>query len=151
GRLPKGVRRTSIQDDFYYHLEVLGLEKYQSEKAQELVLDLRENRFVKSREAAFKDLHRSTFLHRLGVLGVRFAEKLPSGQDRATWKEVWQLRWTPECEMQLVESALKADTVEMAAALRLSERLAECERIEQAADVVDDAATCLLADALEDA
>jgi hypothetical protein len=151
GRLPEGVGRTCIQDDFYYHLEALGLEKYQSEKAQELVLDLRENRFVKSRGAAFKDLNRSTFLHRLGVLGVRFAEKLSSGQDQATWKEVWQLRWTPECETQLVESALKGDTVEMAAALRLSERLTECERIEQAADVVDDAATCLLADALEDA
>jgi hypothetical protein len=151
GRLPKGVGRTSIQDDFYSHLEALGLEKYQSEKVQELVLDLRENRFVKSREAAFKDLNRSTFLHRLGVLGVRFAEKLPSGQDQATWKEVWQLRWTPECEIQLVEPALKGDAIEMAAALRLSERLAECERVEQAADVVDDAATCLLADALEDA
>jgi hypothetical protein len=151
GRLPKGISRTSIQDDFYYHIEALGLGKYQSEKSQELVLDLRENRFVKSREAAFKDLNRSTFLHRLQILGVRFGDKLPSGQDQATWKEVWKLRWTPECEIQLVESALKGDTVEMAAALRLSERLAECERIEQAADVVHDAATCSLSDALEDA
>jgi hypothetical protein len=45
GRLPKGISRTSIQDDFYLLLEQLNLEKYQTEKEQELVLDLRENRF----------------------------------------------------------------------------------------------------------
>ena len=45
-------------------IEEFGLEKYQTEKEQVLELDLRENRFVKSKEAAFKDLNRSTFFHR---------------------------------------------------------------------------------------
>ena len=41
---------------------------------QELDLDLRENRRVKSEEAAFLDLHRSSFFHRLRVLGIAFAK-----------------------------------------------------------------------------
>jgi Family of unknown function (DUF5682) len=151
GRLPKGISRTAIQDDFYLQLDALQLNKYQTEKAQEVELDLRENRYVKSAEAAFRDRNRSVFLHRLQVLGVAFGEEEKAGQDRATWKEVWKLHWTPECEIQLIESALKGDTVEVAAAVRLSERLAECERVDQASGVAKEAARCQLADALEDA
>jgi hypothetical protein len=151
GALPKGISRTALQDDFYHLLDGLKLAKYQTEKAQDLELDLRENRFVKSEAAAFLDRNRSTFLHRLALLGVEFGEPLSAGQDQATWKERWRLRWDPECEIRLVESALKGDTVELAAAIRLSERLGECERVDQAAEVVKDAARCQLADALEDA
>jgi hypothetical protein len=151
GRLPKGIGRTSIQDDFYLQLEALGLEKYQSEKEQELTLDLRENRFVKSREAAFRDLDRSTFLHRLGLLGIRFGHKQRAGQDQATWKEVWKLRWQPESEITLVESSLSGDTVEMAASAALAQRLLGCEQIDEAARLVQDAVLCRLADALDDA
>lgn len=151
GRLPKGISRTAIQDDFYLLLQNYRLAKYQTDKAQDLELDLRENRFVKSEASAFLDRNRSTFLHRLRLLNMGFAEPLKTGQDQATWKECWRLRWTPECEIQLVESALKGDTVEMAAAFRLSERLAECNRIDEAANIVKEAARCQLADALEDA
>src|SRR5262249_13405207 len=136
--------------DFYLLLESLKLEKYQTEKPQELELDLRENRFVKSDAAAFRDLHRSTFLHRLRVLGVGFGELLPREQ-LGTAREKWNLHWTPECEIQLVEAALKGDTVEMAAAFQLSERLGACERVDQAAELVKQASECQLADALEDA
>jgi hypothetical protein len=149
GKLPKGISRTSIQDDFYLRLEDLNLEKYQTEKAQELTLDLRENRFVKGADAAFRDLNRSTFLHRLGVLVIQFGEKQRSGQDQATWKEVWKVRWTPESEIQLVEGSLLGDTVEMAAAVRLAQQLDACERIDEAAGIVQQAAECQLADALE--
>ena len=149
GRLPKGVSRTSIQDDFYLLIEELSLEKYQTEKEQTLELDLRENRFVKSKDAAFKDLNRSTFFHRLAVLGVKFGEKQRSQQDQATWKEVWKVRWSPESEIQLVEGSLLGDTVEMATAVRLAQRLEEATRIDEAAQVVQEAVACHLADALE--
>jgi hypothetical protein len=151
GRLPKGVGRTSIQDDFYLQLEALGLQKFQSEKTQELTLDLRENRFVKSHTAAYRDLDRSTFLHRLAVLDIPFGQKQASGQDQATWKEIWQMRWQPESEISLVEGSLLGDTVEMAASVRLAQRLDECERIDAAASLVRDAVLCRLADALGDA
>jgi hypothetical protein len=149
GKLPKGISRTSIQDDFYLRLEELNLEKHQTEKTQDLTLDLRENRFVKGADAAFRDLNRSTFLHRLQVLGITFGDKQKSGQDQATWKEVWKVRWTPDSEIQLVEGSLLGDTVEMAAAVRLSQKLADCDGIDTAAAVVQQAAECQLADALE--
>lgn len=151
GRLPKGISRTSIQDDFYLYLESLKLARHQTDKEQELRLDLRENRFVKSESAAFLDRNRSTFLHRLRVLEVAFAELLPERDQRGTSEEGWKLRWTPECEIQLVELALKGDTVESAAGLALSERLAQSERIDQVAEILNQAARCRLADALEDA
>lgn len=151
GKLPKGVARTAIQDDFYFQLEELNLDKYLSDKAQELTLDLREDRFVKSKEAAFRDRNRSTFLHRLLTLEVAFGQKEKARQDQATWKEVWQLRWTPDSEIQLIENSLLADTVELAAAFHLSDRLRECTKIDEAASIVKEAVVCELADALEDA
>ena len=48
----KGVSQTSIQDDFERELQRLKLEKYRSTVAQAIGLDLRENRRVKSEEAA---------------------------------------------------------------------------------------------------
>ena len=59
GALPDGVSRTSIQEDFYRQLKDLKLEKYRDITAQDLMLDLRENRRVSSEKSAFIDLHRS--------------------------------------------------------------------------------------------
>jgi hypothetical protein len=151
GKLPKGISRTSIQDDFYLQVEELALEKYQSEKVQRLELDLREDRFAKKKETAFRDLNRSTFFHRLVVLGIEFGAKQASKQDQATWKEIWELKWSPESEIQLVEQSLLGDTVEMATAMRLSQRLSECTQIDTAAGIVRDAVECQLADSLENA
>jgi hypothetical protein len=151
GKLPRGVSRTALQDDFYLQLEGLRLEKYQTEKEQQLELDLREDRFVKTAEAAFRDRNRSIFLHRLDALGLQFGKKEKVKQDQGTWRELWTLRWKPDCEIQLVEAALKGDTVELAATVGLSERLAACERVDQAAGIVKDAIRCQLMEALEDA
>ena len=122
GSLPEGVSQTSIQSDFYRQLKELRLEKYKSVSAQELSLDLREKLTVKSERAAFLDLERSFFLHRLRVLGIGFGSLQAVRQERATWAEQWILRWTPEAEMQIVEAVLKGDTVEQAASFELRER-----------------------------
>jgi len=151
GRLPKGILRTAIQDDFYRLADDLYLEKYLAERSQTLELDLREDRHAKKAEAAFRDRHRSTFLHRLGVLGLDFARKEKSGQDQATWKEVWKVKWSPDCEIELVQNALIGETIEMACAIRLSQKLAADDRIDHAAQVVKEAVLCELADALENA
>src|SRR5206468_2202644 len=116
GELPKGVSRTSIQEDFDRQMSRLKLEKFKKTVAEDLTLDLRENRHVKSADAAFLDLNRSTFFHRLRVLGVGFAKPLPSGQQAATWAERWKMQWSPESEIALVEAVLLGETVELAAA-----------------------------------
>ncbi len=151
GKLPKGVVRTSIQNDFYLQLEELNLEKYQTEKTQLLDLDLRENRYVQKKDNAFRDLNRSTFFHRLIILNIPFATPEDIRQQQATWKESWNLRWTPDSEIHLVETSLIGDSIEMACSHQLQQRLRECQQIDQAADLVADAAKCDLSDTLEKA
>ena len=141
GSLPEGVSRTSIQDDFYYELKRLKLDKYRSVVAAELELDLRENRRVKSKEAAYLDLHRSFFLHRLKVLKVCF-QKLQQNNNKGGWSESWVLQWTPEAEIELVEAALIGETVELAAAYVFKDRLENCEKISAAAQIIREACEC---------
>lgn len=142
GSLPDGVSRTSIQEDFYRQLKDLKLEKYRSAIEQELVLDLRENRRVKSEKAAFMDLHRSYFLHQLRVLNVSFAKQTSTNQDNATWQEHWFIYWTPEAEIELVESALKGDTIETAASFAMKERVENATGMGEIALVIEDACYC---------
>lgn len=142
GFLPEGVARTSVQEDFYRQLKELRLEKFRTAELQRLDLDLREKLNVKSEAAALGDLRRSFFLHRLRVLGVHFARLLPSRQDGANWGEYWELRWTPEAEIEIVESSLMGDTVEGAAAFALKERADNSGSIAEAAAIFQDAFLC---------
>lgn len=142
GELPKGVSRTSIQADFERELARLKLEKYKTSVKQDLALDLRENRLAKSAESAFLDLGRSSFFHRLRVLGVSFVTPLNARQQSATWAERWALQWSPESEIQLIESVLLGETVELATAFKFRSILEQCESIAQAAVVVNDACQC---------
>lgn len=142
GALPDGVSRTSIQEDFYRQLKDLKLEKYRDITAQDLMLDLRENRRVSSEKSAFIDLHRSFFLHRLRVTGVSFARYQAVSQDNATWSEHWIVRWTPEAEIELVESALKGDTIDGAASFVMKERVENATKMGEIALVIEDACCC---------
>ena len=142
GFLPEGVSRTSVQDDFYRQLKELRLEKFRTPELQRLDLDLREKRNVKSESAALGDLRRSFFLHRLRVLEVHFASLLPSRQEGANWGEYWELHWTPEVEIEIVESALMGDTIEWAAAYALKERADNSASIVEAASIFQDAFLC---------
>ena len=142
GYLPEGVARTSVQEDFYRQLKKLKLERFRTAQLQRLDLDLREKLTVKSKDAAFLDLNRSFFLHRLRVLGIHFANHLRSRQESANWGEYWELRWTPEAEIEVVESSLLGDTIEGAAAFALKERADQATSIDQAAGIFQDAFLC---------
>ena len=142
GELPKGVSQTSIQGDFDRELARLKLEKYRTTVAQDVKLDLRENRLVASEEAAFLDLHRSSFFHRLRMLGVQFATPVSTGQQSATWAEHWRLQWTPESEIALVEAVLLGETVELATSFQFKTQLESCTSIATAADHVTNACRC---------
>lgn len=142
GELPKGVSQTSIQADFDRELARLKLEKYRTTVAQDVKLDLRENRRVASEEAAFLDLHRSSFFHRLRMLGVQFATPVSTGQQSATWAEHWRLQWAPESEIALVEAVLLGETVELATSFQFKTQLESCTSIATAADHVTNACRC---------
>ena len=142
GYLPEGVTRTSVQEDFYRQIKKLKLDRFRTAELQQLNLDLREKLTVKSQDAAFLDLNRSFFLHRLRVLGIHFANMLRSKQEKANWGEYWELRWTPEVEIEVVESSLLGDTIEGAAAFALKERADQAASIDQAALIFQDAFLC---------
>ena len=151
GNVPQDAMQTSIQSDFTLKLKQLKLEKYKELVATPLQLDLRENLRVKSKESAFLDLNRSFFLYRLVVLGIDFAQIKRSNQDNATWAENWILQWTPEAEIQIVESVLKGDTIADAVAFVLSERLLEATKISEIAEVIEAAFNCGLPKIVEGA
>jgi hypothetical protein len=151
GELPEGVSRTSIQADFEREVARLKLEKYKTTVQQDVSLDLRENRQAKSAEAAFLDLNRSTFFHRLRILGVSFVTPKRTVQQSATWAEKWILQWTPESEIQLIEAVLLGETVELATGYKFSTALEACVSIGQAAELVSDACQCGLMKAMEEA
>lgn len=149
GRLPKGVSQTSIQEDFQRTLERLKLTKYQTTVKTDLSLDLRENRTAKTAESAFLDLNRSSFLHRLNLLGIGFAKQVSTRQQSTTWAENWALQWSPESEIQLVESVLLGETVELAASFKFKTEIDECQSIHQAAAIVKTAVQCSMMPSME--
>lgn len=137
GSLPEGMSKTALQNNFNYMLRELKLERYKTVVAESLVLDLRENRQVKTEKAAFLDLARSYFLHQLQVVGVSFAKKVDTRQKDANWKEQWTLCWQVETEIELVESALYGDTIQMAAAYVLKEKLDNCQKLNEATRIIE--------------
>ncbi len=149
GELPRGVSQTSIQSDFDRELCRLKLEKYRTAVQQELALDLRENRNVKSEEAAFLDLHRSSFFHRLRVLGISFSRPAAVRQQGANWAEKWLVQWSPQSEIELVEAVLLGETVELATAYKFKSQLEACTSIAEAAALVRDACQCGLMASME--
>jgi hypothetical protein len=144
GELPKGVSRTSIQEDFDRELSRLKLEKYRDAVKHDVDLDLRENRQAKTEAAAYLDLNRSTFFHRLRMLGVPFATPARRNQTGATWGENWTLQWSPESEISLVEAVLAGETVELATAFRFRQAIEKCESVHDAAKLIYDACCCSL-------
>ncbi len=150
GKLPSDARQTSIQVDFAQQLAALKLEGYRKVVAEEIKLDLRENRRVKSEQLAFLDLGRSFFLHRLSVLGIAFGTP-PRFSNHAPWFETWSLQWEPEREIELVEAVLLGDTVELAAGFKFRGLLDDARGIADAADVMWRACLCGMPAVLEQA
>jgi hypothetical protein len=151
GSLPEGASQTPVQTDMNQELKRLKLTTYKSTVARELSLDLRENFRVKSKEAAFIDLNRSTFLHRLQILNIHFAEKIRISQESATWAEKWVLHWSPEVEIEIVEANLKGETLEIATAFELKEQLNECTDISRVAQIVRQSCECRLTHVFDNA
>jgi hypothetical protein len=151
GELPEGVSQTPIQDDMNRLLKKLKLERFKTPVAQDLELNLRENLRVQSEGAAFLDLERSVFLNRLQILDIGFAKPSWSKQDSATWKENWVLCWTPEVEIRLVEAVLYGDTVEVASAYILKEKLEKAADVAEVAKLVRLTCECDLKSSILDA
>ncbi|NGZ76432.1 DUF5682 family protein [Saccharibacillus alkalitolerans] len=150
GSLAEGVSQTPLQDDLNRELKRLKLTKYKTAVAADLSLDLRENRRVSSQEAAYLDLNRSFLFHRLELLEIPFVRSRQAGPERAVWAEDWIVQWTPEAEIRVVESTLLGETIEIACAHRLREKLEACTSIAEASALIDTAVRCGMTAQMED-
>jgi len=151
GFLPEGVSQTPVQENFYRELKRLKLDKYRTAVLKDLDLDLRENRRVKSEEAAFLDLNRSFFLHRLRVLNISFGGFKGNSSQSGTWGESWALKWSPQAEIEMVEANLMGETIELATAFKFKDTLEKCQKISDAAKVINDACKCGMTESMETA
>ncbi|WP_339241727.1 DUF5682 family protein [Paenibacillus sp. FSL F4-0243] len=142
GELAEGISQTPIQDDLNRQLKRLKLEKYKTPVANDLELDLRENRRVSSEEAAYLDLNRSFLFQRLRLLGIDLVNIRASGQTGATWAEHWVMKWSPEVEIQVVESTLLGETIEIASAYVLQQKLDGSSTIAEASALIRTAYEC---------
>lgn len=158
GALPPGVAKTSIQEDFHAQVKDLRLDAYLRDEVPEgrkgggnLELDLRTNRYVKTEGAAQRARRQSAFLHRVALLDLGFAAKVEDGGARAenTFRERWSLRWSPACELSLVQLALRGETIEGAAVEVFRERLAAARDVAAAAALALAARDCDLPAAME--
>ncbi|MNJ31123.1 hypothetical protein D3C77_257490 [compost metagenome] len=151
GELAEGVSQTPLQDDLNRLFKELKLDKYKTTVATNLDLDLRENRRVSSVHLAYVDLYRSTLIHRLVLLGIPFAKQQHHVQADASWKEEWIVRWTPETEIAVVESTLLGESIELACAFTLQEKLTKCNSIAEAASLIKTACLCAMTKQMESA
>ncbi len=149
GNLEEGVSKTPIQDDFNRHLKELNLEKYKKLVPEVIKLDLRENVKVKSTEKAFQDLYRSIFFNKLELLGIDFAKRINKVQDGSSWSEQWELSWSPEVEIKVIETIFKGETINIATAYEIAERLKNATKMSQVASIIRIAYNCNLVEVVK--
>lgn len=150
GSLPKGASNTAIQQDFSTYIKELNLTKYLDIINQELSLDLRENIHVKTEKAAFNDLNRSFFLHKLRVLEIHFCSQILYSQDGASYREKWNLQWSTEAEIELIECSLFGDTIQKACVEKMKEQIIEKPQISTISCMIKECFLCGLPEALSE-
>lgn len=146
GHVPNGIGKTSVQEDFNNQLTLLRLDKYKTEVAEELTLDLREKNTVQDEGKALIDLKRSFFLCRLYVLGIHFAKPIQTAIDGSkqakAWSERWSLQWSADVEIEIIESSLLGDSILSATSIKLKEMADAAQTIDEAARVFHLAFMC---------
>ncbi len=103
GTVPEKVPHPPLQADINKQAKSLRLA--QTALAKDYMLDLRKD----------TDLERSVFLHRLKVLRINWGES-QRADGRGTFKEAWQLKWSPELSISIIEKGIWGNTLESAAA-----------------------------------
>jgi len=124
GAVPDEAPQVPIQRDFQKETKRLRLPPEAMDRTLEL--DLRKP----------IDLDRSRLLHRLRLLRVEWG-KLEASRGKGTFKETWKLRWEPELEVALIESAPWGNTILEAATRLATERAAQCATLPELTALVE--------------
>ncbi len=81
-------------------------------------------------------LLKSTLLHRLDLIGVRWGRLIDAEAGRGTFREVWTLVWDPGMAVALAEAVIWGVTIEQAAMAATVERAGKATAITDLADLV---------------
>ena len=98
GAVPDEVANLPLQKDIEATQKRLRLKPVA--ETRDLVLDLRED----------SGRNRSIFLHRLHILGIRYARRTAS-RSMGTFKESWQLKWNPSSVLDIVDASKYGNTL----------------------------------------
>lgn len=136
GEIPETVPRAPLLEDLARQQKKARLKPEALDK--DISLDLRTD----------SGLFRSTLLHRLTILGVRWGEQTDPGRSRGTFRERWRLRWEPEYAVGLVENIVHGPTIEQAARGKTIAALHDTRALNALAQLTRDAMTAQLPDAV---
>lgn len=136
GAVPGNAPQVPLQRDFQKETKRLRLVPEALDKTIEL--DLRKP----------NDLDRSRLLHRLRLLRVEWG-KPEAARGKGTFKEAWKLRWEPELEVALIESAPWGNTIAEAAASFAIDRGRECATLPELTKLVEAVLLAELSDAVK--
>lgn len=124
GAVPEEASQVPLQRDFQKETKRLRLAPEALDRTLEL--DLRKP----------NDLDRSRLLHRLRLLRVEWG-KPETTRGKGTFKEAWKLRWEPELEVALIESAPWGNTIVEAAGRFAIERAGQCTGLPELTALVE--------------
>lgn len=111
GAIPALAPQSPLQLDFDKQLKSLRLKI--TEGHQSIILDLRKP----------LDLKKSIFFYRLCILGIKWATKTDVAS-KGTFKEQWDLYWSPEMLIELIAKSAMGNTIELAGNYHLKEVIA---------------------------
>ncbi|KAA0690598.1 hypothetical protein DTW90_29695 [Neorhizobium sp. P12A] len=124
GEIDESVPQMPLAKDFEAWCKKTRLKP--DEAASEIKLDLRS-------EAG---LLKSTFLHRLNLLGIHWGRLIDAQAGRGTYREIWRLTWSPEMSVGLAEALVWGLTIEQAAAVATVDRGRKAEGIAALSELV---------------
>jgi hypothetical protein len=131
GRVPDSTPMVPLAGDLARQQKSLRLKV--SATSAVIQLDLR-------RES---QLARSVLLHRLAILDVHWGSQVEAGRSLGTFKEAWELEWTPELAVAVIEASLHGTTVRSAAESKVAEEAEQATDLGVLGSLIEQ---CLLAD-----
>ena len=117
GSVPEGCIDAPLLRDLEAEQKRLRLKP--STENKRLELDLREE----------SGRHRSCLLHRLNVLDVGWGKPLADSNRTGTFRESWDLRWSPDMVVALIAASRYGNTLALAASRQLSERAGQSRHL----------------------
>lgn len=124
GEIDETVPQMPLAKDFELWCRKARLKP--EETANEVKLDLRS-------EAG---LLKSTFLHRLNLIGIHWGRLTDAEAGRGTYREIWRLAWSPDMTIGLAEALVWGLTIEQAAAAATIDRGRKANGIAALSDLV---------------